>query len=218
MRRVFWVFVGISLLVHGFGERGIERDKALQGSVASTLPVVGTPHYFENQRPLNASSNVANEVVHFSLFVVEEVVWSLSEILLDENVNPLNALLAEPSFETVSFDLDERKWHGEAGSCSTDKGVRDGVETVRGYLEGCYSGQRRVMPNLKGWVEAELEIDSHGRVHFPRISESTLDNPVVETCILNGLAHVKFKLNQSTSGCSVVWPFVFRFEDEQDGI
>jgi len=91
------------------------------------------------------------------------------------------------------------------------------METVRRIINNkrkqflfCYQSELQKNPNLKGKVKVKFKITPRGKVTFAKISEDTIKNSRVTSCIRKktlGLIFPKAKRGGSTK---VNYPFVFR--------
>jgi Ca-activated chloride channel family protein len=115
--------------------------------------------------------------------------------------------------------------YGRGASAKAVPRVRAGAAMVRGHLSkepiqriikrqknairACYEKELQSDPNLAGRVVVKFIIDGTGKVTNAVIEESTLNNKVVEACLLKVIKRLTFPQPAGGSVIVVSYPFTF---------
>ncbi len=107
---------------------------------------------------------------------------------------------------TVGILTEETKVEG-----GLDKDVIAAViNSHLGEIRYCYERELSADPNLYGKMQVKFVIDASGSVINPRIGISTLQNAMVEGCILRRLVTWQFPRPKGGTKVFVTYPFMFK--------
>jgi len=99
---------------------------------------------------------------------------------------------------------------GESFTGTIDReGIRRVVKANARQIQACYEKALNQDPGLHGKVVLEWEIADRGRVLSARVKSSTLDNNVVEQCMIGHLKTWRFPEPPADQVAVVAFPFVF---------
>jgi len=109
--------------------------------------------------------------------------------------------------------------HGDLGLLHKESEVSGGLdrEVIAKYIQSqkgkilfCYERQLSANPSLFGKVSVKFQIAPGGEVETSNISETTLSNESVESCLLQLIAQWKFPKPAGGVRVLVSYPFVFK--------
>ncbi|MEY4615385.1 MAG: hypothetical protein RJB66_345 [Pseudomonadota bacterium] len=84
------------------------------------------------------------------------------------------------------------------------------INSQKGKILFCYERQLSANPGLFGKVSVKFQITGNGRVEAQNITESTLSNQNVESCLLQLMANWQFPEPKGGVRVLVSYPFVFK--------
>lgn len=77
-------------------------------------------------------------------------------------------------------------------------------------LRYAYNKRLREKPGLKGRITVRFAIDEFGNVLYCAVEESSIDDNILETLVMNRIKHWRFeKIDKPGDITEVVYPFVF---------
>ncbi len=98
---------------------------------------------------------------------------------------------------------------GMQGSGFCNKGNIEAVVKQRaGALRACYEKELQLHAGLSGKVAVRWSINLEGKVESASVTNSTINNPKVESCIMSVIRRMRFQAPEGGI-CVVQWPFVF---------
>lgn len=100
---------------------------------------------------------------------------------------------------------------GAAGAASLDKEVIRRV--IRAHIhevKQCYEGALAADPGLNGRVVVRFTVDARGSVAQAEITETTMKNQAVETCIAGAVRTWQFPRPAGKGVVVVTYPFVLK--------
>jgi len=84
------------------------------------------------------------------------------------------------------------------------------INTHNDAIEYCYKREAKLNPNLKGDIQLEFVIGYDGRVNAARVTQSTLQNKSVESCIISRARGWRFKpISQAEGDVTVRQKYIF---------
>ncbi|MGE3974894.1 MAG: AgmX/PglI C-terminal domain-containing protein [Bdellovibrionales bacterium] len=99
---------------------------------------------------------------------------------------------------------------GEAFTGTIDReGIRRVVKANARQIQACYEKALNQDPGLHGKILLEWEIGDRGRVLSARVKSSTLNNSIVEQCMIGHLKTWRFPEPPADQVAVVAFPFVF---------
>jgi hypothetical protein len=84
------------------------------------------------------------------------------------------------------------------------------IRSQLGQILYCYERQLSANPNLYGKVAIQFTITGTGTIETQKINDSTLNNSMVEGCILQKVSHWKFPTPKGGTKVVVTYPFLFK--------
>jgi outer membrane biosynthesis protein TonB len=93
--------------------------------------------------------------------------------------------------------------------------VQHVVSTHRASIRACYDPESWRNPSLSGRVTLQWLVKADGSVDGAHVAQSTLDNSVVESCMVKDVTSWRFPAANGESNITV--PFVFSGEAQRDG-
>jgi hypothetical protein len=66
-------------------------------------------------------------------------------------------------------------------------------------------------PSARGTIRVAWQVDAEGFVHDPELEHSTIENPVIEQCLLERVSELRFGALEAPAGAE--WTFVFRLAE-----
>jgi hypothetical protein len=85
--------------------------------------------------------------------------------------------------------------------------------TIAKYLNQvrrCYEDELKNISDLQGTVEMSFQINALGKLNYSQISQTTLNNKTVETCISNRMMNWQFPKPKGGVNVDVKYPFMLR--------
>ncbi len=85
--------------------------------------------------------------------------------------------------------------------------------TIAKYLNQvrrCYESELKNHPDLQGLVEMSFEINATGKLNYSKVNKSTLNSPVVESCISTKMMDWQFPQPKGGVNVPVKYPFMLR--------
>ncbi|MDZ4661143.1 MAG: AgmX/PglI C-terminal domain-containing protein [Pseudomonadota bacterium] len=107
----------------------------------------------------------------------------------------------------------------EVGLLSEEADIQGGLdrEVIAQYIQGqighiryCYERQLSANPELYGKIKIQFMIGGGGKVVHQKVSSTTLNNAIVEGCILKRVAGWEFPTPKGGSTVLVSYPFLFK--------
>ncbi len=98
------------------------------------------------------------------------------------------------------------KAHGELPK----KVIKRYIATKMGAIKACYQKGLQANPGLQGKVKVMFLIQPNGKVAGAKISDSGLNSPAVESCILRNIKVWRFPRAKGGGSTKVIYPFNFR--------
>ena len=96
--------------------------------------------------------------------------------------------------------------HGELPK----KVIKRYIATKMGAIKACYQKGLQANPGLQGKVKVMFLIQPNGAVAGAKISDSGLNSPAVESCILRNIKVWRFPRAKGGGSTKVIYPFNFR--------
>lgn len=84
-----------------------------------------------------------------------------------------------------------------------------GVTVERASFQTCYEEARQRRPDLRGGIELRIRVDAEGIPHDTEVLLSSLDDPVMERCVIQRLERYRFGKRPSGGTGGVVMPISF---------
>jgi TonB family protein len=113
---------------------------------------------------------------------------------------------------TIQMTLDAARVTGTGTKASNRSGeeISRNINTHNDAIEYCYKREAKLNPNLKGDVLVEFIIGFDGRVSSARVTQSTLQNKTVESCIISRVRGWRFKpISQAEGDVTVKQKYIF---------
>ena len=95
------------------------------------------------------------------------------------------------------------------GGLTADQ-IKNVVQKNIGSIRYCYERQLSAHPNLYGKIKVQFVIDSRGGIITQKIKSTTMNNPMVEGCILRKVKKWVFPQPKGGTEVAVSYPFYFK--------
>jgi len=113
---------------------------------------------------------------------------------------------------TIQMTLDAARVTGTGTKATNRSGeeISRTINTHNDAIEYCYKREAKLNPNLKGDILVEFIIGFDGRVSTARITQSSLQNKTVESCIISRVRGWRFKpIGQAEGDVTVRQKYIF---------
>jgi TonB family protein len=113
---------------------------------------------------------------------------------------------------TIQMTLDAARVTGMGTKAANRSGeeISRTINTHNDAVEYCYKREAKLNPNLKGDILVEFVIGYDGRVNAARVTESSLQNKSVESCIISRVRGWRFKpISQAEGDVTVRQKYIF---------
>jgi TonB family protein len=113
---------------------------------------------------------------------------------------------------TIQMTLDAARVTGTGTKAANRSGeeISRNINSHNDAIEYCYKREAKLNPNLKGDVSVEFVIGYDGRVNAARVTQSTLQNKAVESCIISRVRGWRFKpISQAEGDVTVRQKYIF---------
>ena len=113
---------------------------------------------------------------------------------------------------TIQMTLDAARVTGTGTKAANRSGeeISRTINTHNDAVEYCYKREAKLNPNLKGDIQLEFVIGYDGRVNAARVTQSTLQNKSVESCIISRARGWRFKpIGQAEGDVTVRQKYIF---------
>jgi TonB family protein len=113
---------------------------------------------------------------------------------------------------TIQMTLDAARVTGTGTKATNRSGeeISRTINTHNDAIEYCYKREAKLNPNLKGDILVEFIIGFDGRVNSARVTQSSLQNKTVESCIISRVRGWRFKpISQGEGDVTVKQKYIF---------
>jgi TonB family protein len=113
---------------------------------------------------------------------------------------------------TIQMTLDAARVTGTGTKAANRSGeeISRTINTHNDAVEYCYKREAKLNPNLKGDILVEFVISYDGRVGAARVTQSSLQNKTVESCIISRVRGWRFKpIGQAEGDVTVRQKYIF---------
>ncbi len=113
---------------------------------------------------------------------------------------------------TIQMTLDAARVTGTGTKAANRSGeeISRTINTHNDAVEYCFKREAKLNPNLKGDILLEFVIGYDGRVGTARVTQSTLQNKTVESCIISRARGWRFKpIGQAEGDVTVRQKYIF---------
>jgi TonB family protein len=113
---------------------------------------------------------------------------------------------------TIQMTLDAARVTGTGTKAANRSGeeISRTINTHNDAIEYCYKREAKLNPNLKGDILVEFIIGYDGRVGTARVTQSSLQNKSVESCIISRVRGWRFKpIGQAEGDVTVRQKYIF---------
>jgi TonB family protein len=89
--------------------------------------------------------------------------------------------------------------------------INEGVKKYKKSVNDCYEPALKTNPKLEGKVSVAFTITPEGKVSNADVRETTINNPVVESCVVRATQEMTFPKNPDNVPTHIVaYPFYFK--------
>ena len=113
---------------------------------------------------------------------------------------------------TIQMTLDATRVTGMGTKAANRSGeeISRTINTHNDAVEYCYKREAKLNPNLKGDILVEFVIGYDGRVNAARVTDSSLQNKSIESCIISRVRGWRFKpISQAEGDVTVRQKYIF---------
>jgi TonB family protein len=125
-------------------------------------------------------------------------------LILNKGAKERNRLRMVNGIQTIPEDNNIK--HGAVDRSDIDASVKRNLSKIR----WCYEKELTKNSSLNGRIAINFIIDQDGSVPVAKINRSTMNNEIVEKCVVNIIKNIQFPAPRGGGIVIVNYPFVFK--------